>query len=189
MTRVRLLAAATALVLSFHWPARAHADGLDGLKTLSDAELSEQRGGFRFGGMDISFGADIRTYIDGELALQTLINWTNEGASTSTFVSGVLTPASADQLRNGVLSTGSITMRVGDNTVYLANGGQTALLQRTDNGIQNILVNTASHITLTQDVTATLTLDGYDSFRSQVDAQRMADTLSGMIANSGSFDF
>jgi hypothetical protein len=41
---------------------------------LSDKELGEQRGGFTFQGMEIKLGADIRTFLNGELALHTVIS-------------------------------------------------------------------------------------------------------------------
>jgi hypothetical protein len=150
---------------------------LNAAGTASDDTLDNLRGGFAFQGMEINFGADIRTYLNGELAMQTLVSWTPEGQTHSQMVSGALTPASAAQLQASVLNGGSMTMRVGNDQVYLANEGQTALLHRTDGGVQNVLINTASNITATQTVDATLDIRGYDGFGSQIGMDRLGTAI------------
>lgn len=157
------------------------AGDLDGLAVVSDSELEDQRGGFSWAGMQISLGADIRTYIDGALALLTTVTWSGNGASNVQTVYGGLTPAGAAELQAGVLSSGGITMRVGDNTVYLANEGRTAIMHRTDGAIQNVLVNTADNVRLEQQVDATLDLEGFDTFRSDVEISRLTASLNTEI--------
>lgn len=154
------------------------------LEVVGDEELAEQRGGFTLNGLDIRLGAEIRTFLDGELVLRTTVNWGEIGSSHTELLSGALTPADADQLQAGILSAGGITMRVGDNTVYLANEGQTALLHRTDGGLQNVLINTASNVTLTQEVDATLDIGGYDEFSATLSAQRLTDSIGASIADA-----
>ncbi|MBR0551850.1 hypothetical protein [Stakelama marina] len=147
------------------------ADGeldLEQLQTLDDELLSEQRGGFTVDGMDISLGAEFRTYLDGELALLTTINWQDGPPERTEWVSAVLSKATAEQLQAGLLNTGSITMKVGDQSVYLANDGQTALAHKTDGGLQNILINTANNANIRQEADLQLDISGYDGFRSDV---------------------
>ena len=69
----RTHALTTALILAPATPALADDDPLAAAVPLDDATLAEQRGGFRFEGMDIRLGADIKTFLNGELALQTRI--------------------------------------------------------------------------------------------------------------------
>ncbi|QPQ55862.1 hypothetical protein IC614_04560 [Allosphingosinicella flava] len=156
----------------------------DTLEMVDDEELAEQRGGFVFAGMDINLGAQIRTYLDGELVLQTTVNWGATGTSNTEVMSGALTPADAAQLQAGILSTGGITMRVGDNTVYLANQGQTALMHRTDGGLQNVLINTASGVNFTQEVDANLDLGGFQQFSAGLVSERLSDSIGASIASA-----
>jgi hypothetical protein len=147
---------------------------------VPDVELAAQRGGFEWQGMQINFGADVRTYLDGELVLQTIVNWTDH-AETSQFVSGVLTPAAADQLVAGVLGTGAITMRVGDASVFLANGGQTALIHQVDGPVQNILINTASNTAIRQEVDAQLDIRNFDGFGAAMAQSHLTAQIQSML--------
>lgn len=148
---------------------------LDALEALDESLLAEQRGGFTMNGMTVSLGAEFRTFIEGELVLRTNISWSQQGSSREEWASGVLSPATADQLRDGILSGNGITMRVGDQSVYLANDGRTALVHRTDGGLQNVLLNTASNQNIRQEADITLDVAGYSAFGTAVgDALRMA---------------
>lgn len=148
---------------------------------VGDDVLAEQRGGFAFNGVNVALGAQIETYIDGQLSLVTTVNWTDTGATTSQTVSGLLTPASAADLQTGLLSTGHITMNVGNASVYLANGGQTAVIHNTDSGIQSILVNTASNTNIRTEVTASIDLSGYAAFKSGIQTGALAASLGQAI--------
>jgi hypothetical protein len=156
---------------------------------VSDEELGEQRGGFQFAGMEIKLGADIRTFLNNELALHTVITMDENGYSRVQTVGAGLTLADADAIRNNVLSNGAIRMNVGDSQVFLANEGRTAIIHGNEGALQNILINTASNITATQDVTATLDLQGYDGFAATVTADQLGRSLGDDVtrAISGSF--
>lgn len=149
-------------------PPLAWRDELAGVQQLADSELAEQRGGFRWEGVDVGLGAEIRTYLNGDLALQTNISWTPAGAETTQWASAVLTPAAAAQLQAGILTSGGITMRVGDETVFLANEGQTAIIHRTDGAVQNVLINRASNVTGRQEVDAVLDLGNFSQFQERL---------------------
>lgn len=159
-------------------------DEFAGLEPLADQELAEQRGGFRWEGVDIDLGAEIRTYLNGELALQTNISWTPAGASTSQWVSAALTPADAAQLQAGILTSGGITMKVGDESVFLANGGQTAILHRTDGAIQNVLVNRANNVTGRQEVDAVLNLGNFDQFQGRLTDLRLGQAIGDAVGQA-----
>lgn len=146
-----------------------------------DALLAEQRGGFTFQGLNINLGAEIRTYLDGALVLQTNVRWTEHGVEKHQVISDALTPASAAQLQAGILSNGAVTMRVGEAEFYLANQGQTAIMHRVDGALQNILLNTASNITAHQEVDATLDLGGYGIFNQSLLTDRIGMAIGDMV--------
>lgn len=154
------------------------------LEPVSEAELNAQRGGFTYAGMDITLGAEIRTFLDGELVLRTTVNWGAQGTSTTEVLSAALSPATAAELQSGILSTGGIRMKVGDNMVFLANEGQTALLHKTDGGLQNILINTANGADMAQEVDATLDVGNYEGFHASVLNSRLSDTIGASIADA-----
>lgn len=162
----------------------AAAEPFDTAQVLDDAALRGERGGFTWQGMQISLGANLRTFIDGQLALHSTISWNAAGASTTETVHDALTPAGADQLRAGVLTSGQITMNVADARVFLANAGQTALIQRTDGGIHNILVNTASDVALRQEVEVTLGLAGYAGFAQSNAFARLGGAIGDAVSQA-----
>ena len=151
---------------------------------VSDTELSDQRGGFAFAGMDIKLGADIRTFLENELVLHTVITIDENGYNRAQTVSGALTLADVDTIRNNVLSNGSITMNVGNSQVFLANEGRTAIIHGSEGALQNILINTASNIIASQEVTATLDLGGYDGFAATITADQLGRSMGDDITRA-----
>lgn len=175
--RLLMLAFAPALLAASE---PAADDPLATAPVLADAVLDQQRGGFIFQGMRISFGADIRSYVNDELALRTVVSWTPDGSSIERFVSSALTAVDAAQIQGGILTSGGIRMRVGEDSVFLANNGQTALVHDA-NAMQNVLINTASNVTLSQQVDATLDVSGYQGFRDALATTRLSDVIGAAV--------
>lgn len=178
MSRSILLLALAPTLLAASEP--MDGDPLLTAETLSDELLAEQRGGFVFQGMVIAFGADIRSYVNDELALRTIISWTAEGQTIERFVSPSLTAVDAAHIQGGILTSGGISMRIGDQSVFLANNGQTALVHSND-AIQNILINTASNVSLNQQVDAVLDISGYAAFRDALATTRLSEAIGSAV--------
>ncbi|UVI39580.1 hypothetical protein [Qipengyuania spongiae] len=157
-------------------PDPLHAQSDDLPQILTESELAEARGGFVVAGMEIRLGADLRTYLNGELALRTTISWEDDGPKTDQWVSATLAPASALAI-GGILANGNLALNVNGQPMFLANEGQTALLQRTDGQIQNVAFNTASGIDLRQEADISLAVANYQMFR---DAMAPAILMSGL---------
>lgn len=152
---------------------------------LPAEDLDQLRGGFVVSGMTVNFGADIRTYVDGELLLHTVLNWGPDGAETVQNAAPGLTPVDVASLEGGILSNGNIRMQVGDTPVYLINDGQTAIAHETANGVQNMLVNTAIGLDAVQEVDANLTLSGYEEFNSDLLMDRLGSSLNDLAGQAG----
>jgi hypothetical protein len=148
---------------------------------VSDDVLAEQRGGFVINGMTVRLGADVRTYIDGQLALHTIINWTDTGVTKTQTVGAQLTPAQALSFDANALANGKINMALGGSPAFSANEGQTMIAHRFQDGLQNILINAASNQNILQTVDASVELGGYDAFRINILNASMADALSASI--------
>ncbi len=187
-TFVQMGIATAIATISVSAPAYASEDGGDDAMfsgaIVSDTELSDQRGGFAFAGMDIKLGADIRTFLENELVLHTIITIDENGYNRAQTVSGALTLADVDTIRNNILSNGSITMNVGNSQVFLANEGRTAIIHGSEGALQNILINTASNIIASQEVTATLDLGGYDGFAATITADQLGRSMGDDITRA-----
>ncbi len=148
-----------------------------GMAVVSDEELSNQRGGFVVAGMDVRLGAEMRTYMDGALVLQTIVNWDDTGIRSEQIYSGALTPSSLAAIQGGIAAGSGST----ESPLYLANNGQTALSQSVDGAIQNIIVNRASGVAFSQETRATIDIAGYRNFQNDVLSQRVIDSLGGAM--------
>lgn len=179
--------APTAVLLAFVNPVAVQAQSAAATDLpilVSEDELDELRGGFAWSGLDINFGADIRTYVDGNLVLQTVLNWTDNGAETMQIAADGLTPAAASQLQNGILSNGNIRMKVSESPVYLLNDGRTAISHQTGSGVQNMLINTAIGLNSVQEVNATIDLGGYQDFSSTLMRDRLGNALDDVAGQA-----
>jgi hypothetical protein len=141
---------------------------------VGDDELSEMRGGFFTAeGAQFDFGANVQTLINGQLALETTLNWTSTGASIQHgFGQGGLGTVPAI-VSDGVLATSAGTgggaqqgipivtgMAASSPTVTFANiaGGQ----------IQNILINRADNQTISQNTNIVFTIYNFAAWQEQL---------------------
>jgi hypothetical protein len=137
-------AALAALILFAGRPARA--DDLPA--PVSDSELDGMRGGFMVDGIQFNFGALLSTTINGQLALQTQVNYTPTGPQVTSTVG-------ANAVRGSSVTNGTINglnlQGISPQNITLLNNGATALIQRVTNGsVQNIVINTANNQNIQQ---------------------------------------
>src|SRR3546814_19414228 len=118
--RILLLALAPVLLAASE---PGDADPLAGAQTVPDEVLAAQRGGFAFQGMVIAFGADIRSYVNDELALRPIVSWKPEGPTIERFVTPSLPALAHAPVQGGLLTSGGISLPAGAEAGILPHHG------------------------------------------------------------------
>ncbi|MCX7587901.1 hypothetical protein [Phenylobacterium sp. 58.2.17] len=127
---------------------------------LSDEELAAERGGLRLPtGMEVGFGASVRTFVDGALVLETRLVWTDLGA--------VQTRAAPHPPQG---QSGQVTLSEGaaqlPGVALAGDGGSTVVLHELSAArISNIVVNTASNRDIRQEVQIDLAIPELTQFQ------------------------
>lgn len=158
--------------------------GANGAQRVADSELEGLRGGFRWEGLDIQLGAELRSYISDSLVVQTNISWTTTHADVQRHIAEGLTPLSSSQLQ-GILGSSGLTGGLGMGSAFLTNNGQTAFIQRGDVALQNIILNTASNVAIRQELDAQLDITNFGPFQSGLISDRIGAALGAMIGLGG----
>ena len=134
----------------------------DGPRMMTDADMAEARGGFMtVAGFTFGFGVVVRSYVNGQLALQTQLTWTPTGAMTEQVqhnVPGVSDLASA----MAGLMAGGVDLRglnnAGGVAVIDGNGATAILHNITTSQLQNLIINNADNRNIRQDMELNLVL-------------------------------
>jgi hypothetical protein len=188
MMRTALLAAALTALAS---PAWAEAGGWgEGIAVMEEAELAEQRGGFRIGEIDVSFGAVITTLVDGVPALTTQLTWTSVGAVIHETI-GAPGPDISGLAPHQLALLGAGPSAHSGGVVIEDAAGVTEIVHNVTRGaLQNIVINSASGRDIAQQIDVTLELPGFELVQASLITQRfglhIADDLSGaMVLDPG----
>lgn len=161
-------AAAVWLAVAFWTPAGlAAAQGPPA--PMSPADLQAMRGGYEAGGLQLDFGAVVKTYVDGELALQSRLTWTPQGA-VKTLEVGAATPDLADlAARSGLTLEGDAA----EGLLVRGEGGATAVLHDlSSDRIANVVINNANNRTIRQATEITLNLPEFAKMSGDFASQR-----------------
>jgi hypothetical protein len=147
---------------------------------VSDDELSQSRGGFlTANGIEFDFGANVQTLVNGQLALQTSVQWNPTGATVqqtlgSSGTNVVAIPSS--QLTalfgasNGIVTNGvQITAPTGSIEVAANVAGSQ---------VQNLVANSASNQTISQNTAVTLAIYNFASWQQQLAQHALANQLA-----------
>jgi hypothetical protein len=220
-------------------------------RMVGNDELADMRGGFfTAAGAQFDFGASIRTMVNGQLALQTNLQWTQAGvmtqqlaglgssiqsqvagdlakagiavpnglsqtsesaapatetaaANASTAATNAPTAIAANTVQSSAPSggntpsagaTGAVPTTISANTKALtgveipgANGGSTQVYANLNAGqIQNVILNSASDQTITQNTNITLTIYNFAAWQQQLAQHSLSAQLANeMLAASG----
>lgn len=170
----------------------AYARPFDAIPTASPDLLAELRGGLRAGGLDLAFAANVRTFVNGTLVLESSTNLTPGGTAatqsnmpntgmdpqTLSFVSG-----QGDGQSNALPA--SLSGLAGQRGVVVGDpsGVTTALHSVTREQILGVVLTTASNQQIRQEVNVAVTVANFGRFQ---DAARSA-LFSGRLLGSLNF--
>lgn len=172
--RLLLFAAVFALAAPVA-PARAEGgDWGEGIEVMSDAEMSEARGGVAImPNVELQFGAVIITYVSGEAVLRTQLTWTEAGRLIQSAVGqlggglALLTPEARAEL-------GLLGLANAEGLMLNDEDGVTLLVHNIEDGaLQNIVFNTGSNRDLRQEIDVTLALSGFDPVQDSIELERI----------------
>lgn len=137
----------------------ASAEAFDDLETVADADLEEARGGFVMdGGSVVGLGVEVRTLVDGKLALETLITVGANGVAVSERAAAGLTPVAAADLQ-AAAERGLSLQGLSGQRVYLVSDGTAVAHRITGDALQNLIVNAGDGLDLKQTIEVRLALD------------------------------
>jgi hypothetical protein len=168
----------------------AYAQPFDAIPTASLDRLAALRGGLRAGGLDLEFGANVRTFVNGTLVLESITNLT-PGGTTSTqsnlpstgmdpqalsFVSGL----------GGAQSTAlpaNLAGLAGQTGVVIEDPGgiTTALHSVTREQILGVIFTTASNQQIRQEVNVEVTVANFGRFQESARSALFSGRLLGSL--------
>lgn len=167
----------------------AHAADFGDAEVVADEELQDMRGGFIVaGGYQIDFGAIVRTFVDGELALETLLSWSEAGAVIERSYGQVGQPL--NELANDAQSQLNLPgLSTGGSGIVLSDGqGATALIHRViDGAFQNFVINDASGRDIRQEIELTITLPGFEASQDIINLDRLGLRIGDEIGYTPGF--
>ncbi len=177
-------------------PAASHIDSSDsfgGLAVTGESELGNIRGGFSLAGLKMDFGANVRTFIDGVLSLETVVTMTGAGITSQqvtppggsvpnvpglTLVFGDGSgSAIGDFIPPNVDLSGLVR---GSGVVLNDSKGFTAVLHQINKDhILGMLVNAATGRTIRHKLDINVTVSNFRQFQQTVGDAKLATRLAG----------
>lgn len=177
--------AATLLLGAFAAAGSAHAADLTPfgaeVQAMSDVELSEERGGLKTPFGEIDFGAVVRTFIDGKIAVETQLDWTDAGAVQNQAI-GIL----QSELRERAAGLGGVRL-AGDLPAVVLGGhnGDTAVLHHlTGDQITNMVVNTADNRDIRLETVITIVIPELAQLQQDMIGQQLQMGLGDAIGQA-----
>lgn len=178
--RLNRMMLCAALALAAVWPASAvQANDFTKGPALGAEELNDIRGGFLTpDGLEIGFGAVVRTFVDGSLALQTRLTWSETGPVETVEYGMTVPDISAAAAAGGIKLDGPPL----EGVVVNGEGGVTAIVHEISSGqIANLVINNANNRDIRQTTDVTLDVPGLAQMQQDVSVQSMSLRLQDAI--------
>ena len=149
------------------------------LAPVSDDELSKSRGGFlTANGVEFDFGANVQTLVNGQLALQTTVQWTSSGATVQQITgSGSNVIAIPSSQLNALFGAGNAIITNGVQ-ITAPTGSIEVAANVAGNQIQNLVANSASNQAISQNTAVTLAIYNFASWQQQLSQHAIANLLA-----------
>lgn len=184
----RLLLATAVALLAFTSPAMFQS--ATAREQMTDEEMDDARGGILVAGnLAFEFGAVMKTYEDGVLALQTQVNWTAAGQQVTQTLGPEVT--TGEQMAAGLDPTTAATLAAVSKTTpssYTTVDGATLIQQVSPSQVLNLLANTGSNHTYQLDTAVTLVLPGFASTQANMaqdlTALHIAQEVGAMMSSA-----
>ena len=155
-------------------------DAFAGMSPLADSELGDMRGGFSFGGINFNFAVTIRSIVkdamDNAFGMMTKLTLNNAGqvASSTTTVIGTPSEVSTPSSGDGT----PVQVSVGNEQTQLVH--DIAL-----DHLQAITTNTASGVSINQDVDVNVMMPGFKSAMAKFSKASIVNNIQRQIGVSG----
>ena len=180
MRRLQRMFLCAGLVLAAVWPsAQARAEGFTSSQAMSVEELEDVRGGLQTpNGLDIGFGAVVRTFVDGSLVLQTRLTWTETGPVETIEYGATIPDITTAAAAGGVFLNGPGL----EGVVVNGDGGVTAIAHSvTSDHITHLVINNANNRDIRQSTDITLDIPAFSQMQQDIARQaidlRLQDAL------------
>jgi hypothetical protein len=153
---------------------------------MSDAEMAARRAGIQTPwGYEIGLGAVVRTFINGELTLESRLTWSDQGL-TREFTVGQPTPdAQAAAARLGLALDEDWIGLIFENP----DGYTAALNSITSDRVGNLIVNTASNQDVRLETELILDIPELEQFKQQFQTEqldlRIQDAVTNAVVGAG----
>jgi hypothetical protein len=171
------------------YAASGRADFGHRLAPLSDEELSSERGGFlTANGVDLDFCANVQTLVNGQLALQTVVQWSSSGATvrqtSGTGANLVTIPSS--QL-TGLFGSNSAGVAVSGVQITSPSGSIEVAANVAGGQLQNLVANSASNQSISQNTAITLAVYNFANWQQQLSQHMVSNQLANDILAASRF--
>lgn len=141
-------------------------------QVLEEAQLAALRGGFSLRGLEMEFGASLRSFRDGRLLMETLVNITDQGTRTTTHIPhGLDTVSTGTDTAPGATTSGVNLGGLADAGRVVVNdprGVTAAVHQVTRQRILSVLVGRANDTALRQEAQVDVTVRNFSQFQQSV---------------------
>ena len=158
----------------------------EGLALLADASIAdaaamdEMRGGLRIGGLDMSFGAILRTVVDNEPLLHTQVTFTGQQIAPAMSITASPLASMTRHGESDGIATPALDGAVGASIVD-RRGTTTVLHQVTRTRVVSILANRASGRHISHRVDLSVDVDNFSHFQQMSRSSLLARGVSGPL--------